>query len=193
MTRRQAKTLATFIVGALWTLAAYMAGTGSFGEVRLPQMGVAATSTDTILYPVVHVVDGDTIDVLKDGQKVRVRLIGINAPESVDPRRPVQCFGREASAEMKRFVGGQSVALETDPSQDLHDKYGRLLAYVFLADPSNPSGHAGSSVNLHMIEAGYAYEYTYDLPYRYQREFKRAQADVEQAGRGLWAAGACGR
>jgi micrococcal nuclease len=137
-----------------------------------------------MLYPVVHVVDGDTIDVLKDGQKVRVRLIGINAPESVDPRRPVQCFGREASAEMKRVAGEQTVVLETDPSQDLHDKYGRLLAYAFLPD--------GTNINLHMIEAGFAYEYTYDLPYKYQRQFKTAQADAEQAGRGLWAAGACG-
>jgi micrococcal nuclease len=113
-----------------------------------------------------------------------MRLIGINAPESVDPRRPVQCFGREASAEMKRLVGGQAVSLETDPSQDLHDKYGRLLAYVFLQD--------GTNVNLHMIEAGFAYEYTYDLPYKYQRQFKAAQKDAQAEGRGLWAAGACG-
>jgi micrococcal nuclease len=121
---------------------------------------------------------------MKDGQKVRVRLIGINAPESVDPRRPVQCFGKEASAEMSRIVGGQSVRLETDPSQDTYDKYGRLLAYAFLPD--------GTDVNLHMVEAGYAYEYTYHLPYRYQKEFKAAQTAAEKGGSGLWAAGVCG-
>ncbi len=191
MTKRQLKTLATLILGLLWSAGAYL-GTSGLGEVRLPQIGTVATSS-AASYPVVHVVDGDTIDVQKDGQKVRVRLIGINAPESVDPRRPVQCFGREASAEMKRVVGGQTVSLETDPSQDLHDKYGRLLAYVYVQDPSNTSGQASMNMNLHMIEAGFAYEYTYDLPYRYQREFKRAQADAEQAGRGLWAAGVCGR
>ncbi len=136
-----------------------------------------------ISYHVVHVVDGDTIDVEKDGVKVRVRLIGINAPESVDPRRPVQCFGIEASNEMKRILDGQSVRLEQDPSQDTYDKYHRLLAYVFLPD--------GTNVNEHMIAAGFAHEYTYRLPYRYQKEFKAAEAAAREAERGLWNTGVC--
>jgi micrococcal nuclease len=137
------------------------------------------------LYPVVHIADGDTIDVMKDAHKVRVRLIGINAPESVDPRRPVQCYGVEASQELKRVLTGQSVSLETDPSQDTYDKYGRLLAYVFTASSTN--------VGEHMIAQGFAYEYTYNLPYKYQRAFRAAQAAAEREGRGLWAAGVCGR
>ena len=135
------------------------------------------------LYPVVHIVDGDTVDVLKDGAKVRVRLIGINTPESVDPRRGVQCFGIEASDEMKRLLEGQSVRLKGDPSQDTYDKYHRMLAYIFLPDATN--------VNEHMIAAGYAHEYTYRVPYRYQKEFKAAEAQAREAGRGLWKNSAC--
>lgn len=192
MTKKQWKTLATLLVGLAWTLAAYAIGPTDSAKVRPSQSAPtpsATTATGETLsskiqvYPVVHIVDGDTIDVQKDGTKVRVRLIGINSPESVDPRRPVQCFGKEASAEMKRLVGGKSVTLEIDPSQDTYDKYGRLLAYVFLGS---------ENINLEMIQTGYAYEYTYHLPYKYQQEFKAAQKEAAAAGRGLWAAGVCG-
>lgn len=152
-----------------------------------PQRGASAapleassTPETATRYPVVHVVDGDTIDVQEGAQKVRVRLIGIDTPEVVDPKKPVQCYGAEASAEMTRVAAGMSVRLETDPTQDLHDKYGRLLAYVFLPD--------GTNVNLHMIEAGFAREYTYQKPYRYQAQFKAAQAHARSASIGLWSA-----
>lgn len=189
MSKTDWKTLATLFLGLAWIVVAYVAGPTDSGEVGLPQTLSQASLGDTgspkqTLYPVVHVVDGDTIDVMKDGKKVRVRFIGINAPESVDPRRPVQCFGIEASTEMERMLSGQSVSLETDPSQDLYDKYGRLLAYVYQPD--------GTDVGLHMIEAGYAYEYTYDLPYAHQAQYKAAQARAERDGSGLWAKGACG-
>ncbi len=172
MRRKDRRALAALFALAL-VLAATYAGTA-------PAPGATPVTGP---YPVVKVVDGDTLDVMKDGERVRVRLIGINAPESVDPNRPVQCFGKEASAELARMATGQMVALETDPSQDTYDRYGRLLAYVFAST---------TNLNLHMIEAGYAYEYTYDLPYKYQREFRAAQREAQAAGRGLWAAGACG-
>ncbi|HLI28233.1 MAG TPA: thermonuclease family protein, partial [Chloroflexota bacterium] len=72
---------------------------------------------------VVRVVDGDTIIVALDGREARVRYIGINAPESVDPRRPVQCFGKEAAARNEQLVGGQRVWLEKDVSET--DQYER--------------------------------------------------------------------
>lgn len=134
-------------------------------------------------YRVTKVVDGDTIDVLMDGKTERVRLLGINTPESVDPRRPVECFGREASAKAKEWLDGRSVRLEYDESQDRRDKYGRLLAYVYRDD--------GFFYNLEIIKAGYAYEYTYFLPYEFQAEFKAAQKDAETKERGLWAPAAC--
>jgi len=110
-------------------------------------------------------------------------MIGLDTPEVVDPRKPVQCFGREASAQAKTILGGQQVYLETDPSQDSIDKYGRTLAYVWT--------ESGRLFNLDMIADGYAHEYTYDLPYRYQADFKAAENDARTHERGLWSPGAC--
>ncbi|MEK7558561.1 MAG: thermonuclease family protein [Patescibacteria group bacterium] len=132
-----------------------------------------------------RVIDGDTIEVESSlGTKQKVRLLGINTPETVDPRRPVQCFGKEASAYTKEVLLGKSVRLETDASQDKIDKYGRLLAYIFLDN--------GTLFNKKIIEDGYAYEYTYRLPYKYQKEFKEAEALARSEGMGLWAPGVCG-
>jgi micrococcal nuclease len=132
---------------------------------------------------VVKVVDGDTLDVDLNGQTVRLRLIGINTPETVDPRSPVECFGREASDRAKQLLNGQTVRLENDPSQQERDRYDRLLRYVWLAD--------GRSFNFEMIVQGYAYEYTYDLPYKYQAQFKQAQAYASTKQLGLWSPQTC--
>ena len=116
------------------------------------------------------VVDGDTIWVDNNGKCQKIRMIGMDTPETVDPRKPVQCFGLEASAQAKTILGGQSVYLESDPGQDTVDKYGRTLAYVWTT--------SGRLFNLDMIADGYAHEYTYYVPYRYQQEFKAAQSDA---------------
>jgi micrococcal nuclease len=120
-------------------------------------------------FTVIKVVDEDTIWV-DNGGPMKIRMIGVDTPESVDPRKPVQCFALEASAQAKTILGGQSVYLETDPSQDTYDKYGRTLAYVWTT--------SGRLFNLDMITDGFAYEYTYDLPYHYQADFKAAQNDA---------------
>jgi len=131
-----------------------------------------------------RVIDGDTIDVLENGRTIRVRLIGINAPESVDPRKPVECFGSEASRKLKDILpAGTQVRLEADSSQDAQDKYGRTLAYVFLPD--------GTDINELMVAEGFAREYTYRKPYKFQKKFKDAQASARVASRGLFAPGAC--
>ena len=101
-----------------------------------------------------RVIDGDTVDVRLGGDTVRVRLIGIDTPEVVDPRTPVECFGREASAKAHELLDGQSVAIEDDPTQGDADRYGRLLRYLWLPD--------GRLFNQEMIGQGYAFEYTYD-------------------------------
>lgn len=148
-------------------------------EVRTEPDAVSVTeSSDSKLYDVVKVVDGDTIDVLIDGKTERIRLIGINTPETVDPRKPVECFGVEASNKAKELLTGKRVMLESDASQDERDKYGRLLRYVFLEDRTN--------FNLLMIKGGYAYEYTYNIPYKYQTEFKESQRQAEINKSGLW-------
>jgi micrococcal nuclease len=132
---------------------------------------------------VARVVDGDTVDVTLDGQTLRVRLIGIDTPEVVDPRRPVECFGREASDRAHELLDGQAVFLEDDPSQGDADRYGRALRYLWLPD--------GRLFNLEMVAQGYAFEYTYDQPYAYQAQLRQAQRDAREQGRGLWAPGAC--
>ncbi len=131
-----------------------------------------------ILYEVVKVVDGDTLDVLIEGKVERLRLIGINTPETVDPRKTVECFGVEASNKAKSLLTGKKIYLEKDTSQGERDKYNRLLRYVFLED--------GTNFNLLMIREGYAYEYTYDVPYLYQTEFKNTQKEASIRKVGLW-------
>jgi micrococcal nuclease len=140
------------------------------------------SSTPT-LYKVTNVTDGDTIHITKDGVDEKVRLLGINTPETVDPRRPVQCYGVEASRRMKELADGKSVRLETDDTQQERDAYGRILAYVYLED--------GQMLNRKMIAEGYAYEYTYFNPYKYQSEFRSLQNLAKASKRGLWADTAC--
>ena len=110
-------------------------------------------------------------------------MIGIDAPETNAPGRPVQCFGPEASAEAKELLAGKAVRLEYDDSQDRRDRFGRLLAYVWVDEVL---------FNEWMIRQGYAREFTYNEPYRYQQMFQAAEAEARTAGRGLWAADTCG-
>lgn len=135
-------------------------------------------------FKVVKVVDGDTIDISYYGKTERVRLIGINAPESVDPKRPVACFGKEASLEARRLLDGKYVQIEADKTQDDRDKFGRLLRYVTTKD--------GLFFNLEIVKRGFAYEYTYKIPYQHQAEFKSAQETAKNTKLGLWADSACG-
>lgn len=150
--------------------------------LNTPEKG-GVTNTIGTYYEVTKVTDGDTLHVLVDGTDEKVRLIGINTPETVDPRTTVQCFGKEASTRMKELAEGKSVKLEYDESQSLRDTYGRLLAYVYLED--------GQMLNRKMIADGYAYEYTYMTPYKYQSEFRDLQNLARTSGRGLWAQNTC--
>lgn len=133
-------------------------------------------------YEVARIVDGDTIEVMRDGESVKVRLLGINTPESVGDRVH-ECFGKEASAYASSILKNQIVKLETDDSQDKYDKYGRLLAYVYLLD--------NQMANRKLIAEGYAYEYTYDAPYKYQEDFRALQSFAKREVRGLWARDTC--
>jgi len=139
---------------------------------------------DKEYFLVTNVVDGDTFDIDINGTIERVRAMGIDTPETKDPRKPVQCFGQEASNKAKEFLLNKKVVLEKDQTQ-AKDKYGRLLPYIFLGD--------GTFFNKWMIENGYAYEYTYDnIAYKYQSEFKNAQKYAEDNKLGLWSDNACG-
>lgn len=132
---------------------------------------------------VVRVVDGDTIEASVSGKVEAIRLIGINTPETVDPRTTVECFGAEASNKAKEILTGKTIYLEADPTQGERDKYQRLLRYVWL--------DGETSFNKKMISDGYAYEYTYNIPYKYQEEFKQAEKEARENKRGLWADNTC--
>lgn len=141
-------------------------------------------STTTVARdPVIRVVDGDTVIVAISGATTTLRLIGIDTPETVDPRKPVECFGEAASQEAHRLLDGTKVVIEYDASQGQRDVYGRTLAYIYMED--------GTQFNDYMVANGYAHEYTYRLPYRYQAEFKAAEAAARSAKLGLWADAAC--
>lgn len=136
---------------------------------------------------VTKVSDGDTIHAVVDGIDYPVRIIGADTPETVDPRKPVQCFGPQASDRTKGVLTGQVVVLTPDPTQGDKDRYGRLLRYVNLADDTDWSAE--------LITEGLAREYTYDTPYQRKAAYVAAQDKARAAGVGAWApveGGGCG-
>jgi micrococcal nuclease len=153
-----------------------------FTFLNTPQKGGVVNTIGTY-YKVTKVIDGDTIHIDMNGTDEKVRFIGINTPETVDPRTQVQCFGKEASDKMKELAEGKLVRLEYDDSQGSRDIYGRLLAYVYLED--------GEMLNRIMVADGYAFEYTYLTPYKYQTEFRELQNIARVSGRGLWNPATC--
>lgn len=135
------------------------------------------------VYEVKRVDDGDTIEIFRYGRKEKVRFIGIDTPETVDPRKVVQCFGKEASAKTKQLLTGKTVRIEFDPIVGERDKYDRLLAYVWLGS---------ELINLALLREGYAHEYTYRSQiYKYQSDFKQAEAGARQSEAGLWSPQTC--
>lgn len=144
------------------------------------------SSTDTPLNKpnreratVTAVIDGDTIEVdLGQGNIQRVRYIGIDTPESVDPRKPIQCFSKEATAKNKELVGNGIVGLEKDVSET--DKYGRLLRYVYVGDVL---------INHVLVAEGFANARSYPPDIKYQERLFQAEQQARTVKKGLW--GSC--
>jgi micrococcal nuclease len=159
-------------------------GATTSASVALPPSPVSLTLPQGLeRATVINVADGDTIEVSLNGQTERVRLIGVDTPETSHPSRPVECFGREASAFTRELLRGQTVLLEDDPTQDNRDRFNRLLRFVWLPD--------GRLVNYEIIAQGYGFEYTFRTPHRYQAQFKAAERAARQAQIGLWAPETC--
>jgi micrococcal nuclease len=125
------------------------------------------------LFKVQRIVDGDTVVLDKIG---KVRLIGVDTPETKDPRRPVQFFGKEATEFLERTLSGKKVRVEYD--QTRKDRYNRTLAYIFLED--------GTFVNSHIIEKGYGFAYT-KFPFKYLDKFRTIERKAREQKVGLWA------
>ena len=113
------------------------------------------------------------------GTREKVRYIGIDTPETKDPRKPVQCFGQRASDFNEQLVGGERVRLVLDVQQ--RDRYGRLLAYVYRV-------RDGLFVNAELARLGYAQPLTIAPDVRYAERFAALAREARQQGRGLWSA-----
>ncbi|MSZ93672.1 MAG: nuclease [Actinobacteria bacterium] len=128
---------------------------------------------------VIDVVDGDTIDVRIGYKRQRIRILGLDTPETKDPRKPVQCFGREASNHTAQLLPpGTIVRLERDIEE--HDAYNRLLAYVWRASD-------GLFINLDLVAGGYADILSIAPNTAHADEFRAAMNAAKTAPRGLWA------
>ncbi len=125
-----------------------------------------------LLRKVTRVVDGDTI--VLDGNE-RIRLIGVDTPETVHPKKPVEYFGKEASDFTKRMVEGKQVRLESYKRGS--DKYGRSLAYVYLED--------GTCLNAEIIKQGYGFAYT-KFPFEKMEKFRKYEREAREQKKGLW-------
>ena len=134
---------------------------------------------------VAWVVDGDTFDARLGGRRMRVRLLGIDAPESVKRDAPVECYGPEASARLKLLLPkGSRVTVETDVGGDRRDRFGRLLAYA------TPWG-TRATANATMLRQGFADLYVFHAvrPFYRAQAFRAMRDEARNARRGMW--GAC--
>lgn len=133
---------------------------------------------------VVRVVDGDTIVIDRGQGHEKVRLVLVDTPETVHPKKPVQYYGREASAYTKSQLSGRYIYLEKDVSEC--DKYGRLLRYVWLDIPQTKDDLRGLCFNAQLLLGGYAHVYTYPPDIKYVDEFRVFQREAQAQGAGLW-------
>lgn len=136
-------------------------------------LGLSVFAQSSPLRTVTRIVDGDTIVVEGAGT---VRLLGIDAPETDDPRKPVEAIAKQAATVLSELALGKTVRLEFEGTQT--DRYNRILAYAHLAD--------GTHLNAEMVQRGYAQTYT-AYPFSKSGEFLRLQAYARADGRGLWA------
>jgi micrococcal nuclease len=141
----------------------------------LPLLVAGSASAGPLEGVVVRVVDGDTIYVQLADRVEKIRYIGVNTPEIHHPIKGEEPGGREAAAMNRRLVGGRAVRLELDVRS--RDRYGRLLAYVWLGD---------TMVNAELVRRGYAQVMTVPPNVRYQDLFVKLQREARDAGRGLW-------
>lgn len=122
-----------------------------------------------------RVVDGDTALIVIDGSDVRVRFIGIDAPESVAPDQPVECLGPEAAAFVAERLEGERVRLEFDVERE--DRFGRTLAYLWLGD---------ELFNETIVREGLAVVTTFPPNVRHVDRFVAAQREARAESRGVW-------
>lgn len=128
-------------------------------------------------YQVLKVDDGDTITVNMNGTSEKIRLIGVDTPETKDPRKAVQCFGKRASEFTYKQISNKRVRLEADELNTNRDRYNRLLRYVYLTN--------GTLLNAEIIKQGYGFAYI-SFPFTKKEEFKQLENYARENKKGLW-------
>ncbi len=132
---------------------------------------------DSGTYRVSQFYDGDTIGVMMEGKEEKIRMIGVDTPETHRPDTPVQCYGEAAATYTKQLINSQPITLEADPLSTNRDRYDRLLRYVYLPD--------GRDVNALLIEQGYGFAYT-SFPFTKTAHYLANQLAAQHQKRGLW-------
>jgi len=135
-------------------------------------------------YTLLKVIDWDTLKVKNNNEEINIRMIGLDAPEKSTTRYwYTECFWNEATNHLNEILSWiTTIQVEQDPTQWETDKYWRLLWYVFFS---------WNNINQKMIEDGYWFEYTYNLPYKYQKEFKKAEKSARLNKLWLWDENTC--
>jgi micrococcal nuclease len=171
MTRRTQKKLISLVaslivIGISWLATKYPGTTANIIKTAPPGS-----------YRVVKFDDGDTIVVDMNGTQEKIRFIGVDTPETHDPRKAVQCFGQAAATYTKQLIGDNPVRLEADSLSSNRDRYNRLLRYVYLPD--------GRLVQAELIKNGYGFAYT-GFPFTKSDKFVQYQREAREGNRGLW-------
>lgn len=128
-----------------------------------------------------RVVDGDTIEVINNNAKYKVRLIGIDTPETKHPKKGIEYYGKEASDFTKNYLEGKTVYLEFDIGKQ--DRYQRLLAYVWLDEDETDIRKMFNSI---LLLEGYAQIMTVPPNIKYVEYFKEYQREARELNKGLW-------
>jgi micrococcal nuclease len=170
MTRRDRKKLFGIVLSLLIAIIGYY-------TTKQPSAKPLTQLTSIGNYQVTKIYDGDTIAVNMNGAIEKVRLIGVDTPETKDPRKPVQCFGQAASNYTTKLLTNQTVRLEADTLSTNRDRYDRLLRYVYLPD--------NRLVNAEIIKDGYGFAYT-SFPFTKSDEFRQYEHHARDANIGLW-------
>ncbi len=172
MTRHQSKRLASLVAAAITLLVGYYLNAHPDVYNRFNQPVPAGS------YKVTSFSDGDTIVVDMNGKNETIRFIGVDTPETHDPRKQVQCFGKAAASYTKGLIGNNAVRLEADPLSTNRDRYNRLLRYIYIPD--------GRLVQAEIIKNGFGFAYT-SFPFTKSEEFSKYQKEAREQDRGLWA------
>jgi micrococcal nuclease len=185
MSRRRRQSTITLLTAVVSLFIWYGQGHGWFASAQTTAKSTAdkvKTGIETSqpgMYHVDRFSDGDTITVNMNGTPETIRFIGVDTPETHDPRKKVQCYGPAASAFTKNTLtaAGLQVRLSADSLSSNRDRYDRLLRYVYLPD--------GTLLNLKLIQEGYGFYYPY-FPFSKSQEFDAAQNQAKAASTGLW-------